>query len=71
MLDVVEQMQLIQPSACIQLSKKNPEAFLRRALEVVRTGYTIGDRVLRPAQVVVAKGHKEQQPNGNPTGGEN
>jgi len=40
-------------------------------IEVVRTGYTIGDRVLRPAQVVVAKGHKEQQPNGNPTGGEN
>ncbi len=39
-------------------------------IEVVRTGYTIGDRVLRPAQVVVAKGHKEQRPNDNPTGGE-
>jgi len=38
MLDVVEQMQLIQPSACIQLSKKNPDRFLRRACEVIRTG---------------------------------
>jgi len=40
-------------------------------IEVVRTGYTIADRVLRPAQVVVAKGHKEQRPNDSPTGGEN
>ncbi len=39
LLDVVEEMRLVQPSACIQLSKKNPEAFLRRALEVVRTGF--------------------------------
>jgi len=38
MLDVVDQMQLIQPSACIQLSKKNPDRFLKRACEVVRTG---------------------------------
>ncbi len=38
MLDVVEEMQLIQPSACIQLSKKNPNRFLRRACRVIRTG---------------------------------
>jgi len=37
-LDVVEQMQLIQPSVCIQLSKKNPDRFLRRACRVIRTG---------------------------------
>ncbi|MDP6355233.1 MAG: pyruvate formate lyase family protein, partial [Planctomycetota bacterium] len=37
-LEVVEEMQLIQPSACIQLSKTNPDQFLRRAAEVVRTG---------------------------------
>jgi len=37
-LDVVEEMQLVQPSACIQLSRKNPERFLHRACEVVRTG---------------------------------
>ncbi|MBN2473933.1 MAG: glycyl radical protein [Pirellulales bacterium] len=38
MLDVVEQMQLVQPSACIQLSKRNPDRFLKRACRVVRTG---------------------------------
>ncbi len=37
-LDVVEEMQLIQPSACIQLSKKNPQRFLKRACRVIRTG---------------------------------
>jgi len=37
-LDMVEEMQLIQPSACIQLSKRSPERFLKRACEVARTG---------------------------------
>ncbi|MBW8042536.1 MAG: glycyl radical protein [Planctomycetes bacterium] len=37
-LDVVEEMHLTQPSSCIQLSKKNPNRFLRRACEVIRTG---------------------------------
>jgi len=38
MLDVVEEMQLVQPSACIQLSKRNPNRFLKRACKVIRTG---------------------------------
>jgi pyruvate formate-lyase/glycerol dehydratase family glycyl radical enzyme len=38
-LDVVEEMRLPQPSSCIQLSKKNPDRFLRRACEVIRTGF--------------------------------
>jgi formate C-acetyltransferase len=37
-LDIVERMQLIQPSACIQLSKRNPNRFLKRACQVARTG---------------------------------
>jgi len=37
-LEVVEEMRLIQPSACVQLSKKTPQRFLRRACEVIRTG---------------------------------
>ncbi|MCP4375665.1 MAG: formate C-acetyltransferase/glycerol dehydratase family glycyl radical enzyme, partial [bacterium] len=37
-LDVVDEMQLIQPSACIQLSDKNPDEFLQRACKVARTG---------------------------------
>jgi formate C-acetyltransferase len=32
-------MRLLQPSSMIQLSRKNPDRFLRRALEIVRTGY--------------------------------
>jgi len=38
-LDVVEEMHLTQPSSCIQISKKNPDRFLRRACEVIRTGF--------------------------------
>ena len=38
-LDVVEQMRLSQPSACIQLSPKNPDRFLKRACRVIRTGF--------------------------------
>ena len=39
MLDVVEQMGLTQPSACIQISAKNPDRFLKRACEVIRAGF--------------------------------
>ena len=38
-LDVVEEMRLPQPSSCIQLSKKNPDRLVRRACEVIRTGF--------------------------------
>ena len=38
-LDVVEEMRLPQPSCCIQLSKKNPDRFLKRACRVIRTGF--------------------------------
>jgi formate C-acetyltransferase len=39
MLDVVEEMKLVQPSACIQISAKTPDRFLRRACEVIRCGF--------------------------------
>jgi len=39
MLDVVEEMRLVQPSACVQISKRHPDAFVRRAAEVIRTGF--------------------------------
>jgi formate C-acetyltransferase len=38
MLSVVDEMHLTQPSACIQISKRNPDRFLKRACEVIRTG---------------------------------
>ncbi|MCH7557085.1 MAG: glycyl radical protein [Planctomycetes bacterium] len=39
MLDVVEEMRLTQPSSCIQISKRNPDRFLKRACEVIRAGF--------------------------------
>ncbi|TKJ35031.1 MAG: formate C-acetyltransferase/glycerol dehydratase family glycyl radical enzyme [Planctomycetes bacterium B3_Pla] len=38
MLSVVDEMHLTQPSACIQISKRNTDRFLKRACEVIRTG---------------------------------
>lgn len=38
-LEVIEEMKLIQPSPSVQISKKTPEKFLKRTLEVVRRGY--------------------------------
>jgi formate C-acetyltransferase len=38
-LDVVEEMRLLQPSSMVQLSKKNPDRFIRRALKIVKTGF--------------------------------
>jgi pyruvate formate-lyase/glycerol dehydratase family glycyl radical enzyme len=38
-LDVIDDMHLLQPSSNLQLSKKNPDAFLRRGLEIVREGW--------------------------------
>ena len=38
-LDVIEDMRLLQPSSMIQVSKKNPDAFVKRALKIVKTGF--------------------------------
>jgi formate C-acetyltransferase len=38
-LEVIEEMRLPYTGSCIQLSKKNPDRFLLRALEVVRKGF--------------------------------
>jgi trans-4-hydroxy-L-proline dehydratase len=38
-LDVVEEMRLIQPSASIQVSEVNPNTFVKRAASIIRTGY--------------------------------
>ncbi len=38
-LDVIEEMRILQPSSMIQLSKKNPDRFLKRALQIVKTGF--------------------------------
>jgi pyruvate formate-lyase/glycerol dehydratase family glycyl radical enzyme len=38
-LDVVEEMRILQPSSMVQISKKTPDSFLKRALEIVETGF--------------------------------
>ncbi|MEA3505456.1 MAG: pyruvate formate lyase family protein, partial [Bacteroidota bacterium] len=38
-LDVVEDMHMVQPSSMVQISKKNPENFVRRAVKVVKTAF--------------------------------
>lgn len=38
-LDVIEEMRILQPSSMVQLSKKNPDKFIKRAINVVKTGF--------------------------------
>jgi pyruvate formate-lyase/glycerol dehydratase family glycyl radical enzyme len=38
-LDVVEEMRLLQPSASIQVSKKSPDRLIKRAAKIIRTGF--------------------------------
>jgi len=39
MLDVIEEMRLLQPSSSIQVSKKSPDVFIKRAARIMRTGF--------------------------------
>ena len=39
LLDVIEEMRLLQPSSMVQVSKKNPDRYIRRFLEITKTGY--------------------------------
>ncbi len=38
-LDVIQEMRLLQPSSMVQISKSNPDAFVRRALKIAGTGF--------------------------------
>lgn len=38
-LDVIEEMRLLQPSSMVQVSKKNPDRFVRRAVRIAKTGF--------------------------------
>jgi len=39
LLDVIQEMRLLQPSSSVQLSKKNPDRFLKRAGRIIATGF--------------------------------
>ncbi|HHS12270.1 MAG TPA: glycyl radical protein [bacterium] len=38
-LDVIEEMRLLQPSSMVQVSRKNTDRILHRALKIIRTGF--------------------------------
>ena len=52
-MDVIEEMQLVQPSTNIQLSRKNPDKFLNRACKVIKRG--MGQPSVFNADAVVAE----------------
>ena len=39
LLEVIEEMRILQPSSMVQISSKGPDAFLWRALKIVKTGF--------------------------------
>jgi formate C-acetyltransferase len=39
LLDIIEEMRILQPSSMVQLSKKNPDQFIFRALDIIKTGF--------------------------------
>ncbi len=62
LLDVVEEMRLLQPSTSIQVSKKNPDRFIKRATKIIRTGFgqpsvfnadLIGQELIRMGKTIV------------------
>lgn len=51
MLDVIDEMQLVQPSSSVQLSALNPDEFLKRAGRIIRTG--VGQPSIFNADLIV------------------
>ena len=39
LLDVIREMRILQPSSMIQISRKNPDRFIHKALDIIRTGF--------------------------------
>lgn len=39
LLDVIEEMRILQPSSMVQISRKNPDSFVKRAIHITKTGF--------------------------------
>ena len=39
LLDVIREMRILQPGSMVQLSKKSPDMFVHKALDIIRTGF--------------------------------
>lgn len=38
-LDVIREMRILQPSSMVQISRKNPDRFIHKALDIIKTGF--------------------------------
>jgi pyruvate formate-lyase/glycerol dehydratase family glycyl radical enzyme len=38
-LDVIKEMRLLQPSSCVQVSRQSPDEFLKKAFDIIKTGF--------------------------------
>jgi trans-4-hydroxy-L-proline dehydratase len=39
LLDVIKEMRILQPGSMIQISRKSPDRFIHKALDIIRTGF--------------------------------
>ena len=39
LLEVIKEMRILQPSSMVQISRKNPDDFVRKALDIIKTGF--------------------------------
>jgi pyruvate formate-lyase/glycerol dehydratase family glycyl radical enzyme len=39
LLDVIREMRILQPSSMVQISKKSPDLFIHKTLDIIRTGF--------------------------------
>ena len=39
LLDVIREMRILQPSSMVQISRKSPDRFIHKALDIIRTGF--------------------------------
>jgi trans-4-hydroxy-L-proline dehydratase len=39
LLDVIREMRILQPSSMVQISRKNPDRYIHKALGIIRTGF--------------------------------
>ncbi len=39
LLDVIREMRILQPSSMVQISRKNPDRFIHKTLDIIKTGF--------------------------------
>jgi pyruvate formate-lyase/glycerol dehydratase family glycyl radical enzyme len=39
LLEVIREMRILQPSSMVQISRSNPDSFIHKALDIIRTGF--------------------------------